>query len=106
MPHPAHPTLLVLLFTAAEDQEAFDQMIALCAAPLLAALPRALDHRISRATTGPLGYPPYEWMVTLRFPDRPSLDAALASARYHQFETLCRPWSGLLTLLLADERKS
>ena len=106
MPHPAHPTLLVLLFTAAEDQEAFDQMIAIYAPPLLAALPRVLGHSLARATTGPLGYPPYEWMVTLRFPDRPSLDAALASAGYQQFETLCRPWPGLLTLLLAEERQS
>ena len=68
---PALPALLLLLFTAAEDQEAFDRMIDTCAAPLLSALPSVLDYHLARAATGPLGHPPYEWIISLRFRTAP-----------------------------------
>lgn len=103
MASPASPALLLLLFTAAEDQEAFDRMIDTCAAPLLSALPSVLDYHLARAATGPLGCPPYERIISLRFPDRASMDSARTGARFSQFEALCRPWSGLLTLIVAEE---
>lgn len=104
MTPPAPPALLLLLFTAAEDQDAFDRMIVTCAAPLLNALPLVLDYHLARAATGPLGHPPYEWIISLRFQDRASMDSARTGARFSQFEALCRPWPGLLTLIVAEER--
>jgi len=100
----ASPALLLLLFTSAEDQEAFDRTIDACAAPLLSALPSVLDYHLARAVTGPRGHPPYEWILSLRFPDRASMNSAIDSAAFSRFETLCRPWSGLLTLIVAEER--
>lgn len=100
---PSAQSALLLLFTAAEDQEAFDRMLSGYAVPLLRSLPAVAECRLDRARTGPLGHPPYEWSISLRFPDRQSVDTALASAPFGRFEDQCRPWAGLCTLLVAEE---
>ena len=94
---------LIALYTHPDDPAEFDRRYFEEHLPLARALPGLERLVVNRVTGAPRGEAPYYVIAELHFPDRATMDAALASEESRQANRSLKFAAGLVTLVFAEE---